>query len=475
MLELWLPHDDCVFASVFRGAAGEKCWLPQAHNLRPSPEGLARCFEMTRGPPPHTLSAMKKVLAARESGTPLRIVFVPADHYTSADLANVVPARVKTLLAQLGANHNFGPFIGRTEAWLTDGQQGLLSPFNGTDWADTKKLFNHVKQELPAFSQTNDVAVFLMKTPNNGNTRADQKPLRHIHMAGNSDNSFVHEFAHGAINLSDEYSPQHTPPAKPDLANIASSAAPGKTCNDKWGDQMGVPVHPHTAAPGMASWFSPGDVVGCHRIPGTVRVGGTTKPGNWDAPVRQMQCLMYQSGVPTWTMCPVCQRATERFFAQLGNRRRTITFDRFPDGHPITSPLPLAGNEFLAHGVKFAPDAFHYAPWLKVQPAVKPDTSIGNHLAMVEKGNTDQLVSRNIRMAFDWECEYVRVAFHGASANYVLEGFNDRSKSIGQTTFQATLGQGPETIELRDPSRSIASVEFGEDTAMTLITEITFG
>ena len=331
-----------------------------------------------------------QLLQPTDPGTPLRVVFVPSSHYTEPGGAGLADfnQRVSTMFSNLSNHVFFRRYLDRMAVWRIDSTTTKDLSTDSRDrniFGNDAEVLKWVQKKVPDFEPANDdVVVFCMGVPAAGNIRGDHRsakqPMNVVNMAFDGAGAFVHEFGHAFADLGDEYSPQKTPPApQPSDPNIALQNSPGYTCNDKWGELLGLTYHPHPDVPDMMREFTTNDTVGCVHITGS-------RASNWYRPVNYNRCIMDKGGTE-YPFCPVCHRHLEKLMHGYGTGETRVTFDRLPDGHEITQPLGLQGNEFLPLGVAFEPDPIHYAARLKTQPAVLQGAygAAKNCLAMVKK------------------------------------------------------------------------------------------
>lgn len=400
---------------------------------------------------------MPQIYQATEPGTPWRVVFVPSSQWTQTGMNSDYAVRVGKMWYDFARHTFFHRFLGRISAWRIDRQltNDLKSPHN---FPDEPRVLSLVKNEVPSFDIANrDMVVFVYG--GSGHTRGDPNWLL---IERGQENAFVHEIGHAFCGLGDEYYNPHPAQVSPRYPNLADNQS-GSTCQDKWGDMLGLVVHPH---PDLAHLSLPTQQIGCvfHR---------QSYP-NWAAPTAGY-CIMDKQG-NDYPYCPVCQRHVEGLMRRYGDGDIRYTFDSLPDGLKITTPRLLTGNEFLAYGLRASPDPVHYAANLQTQPAVVMAGPNGDTpcLGMVEAGNVNQAVSRNIRLHFDWPLSLVALSFWGASARYHLQAYDGQGQHIRSEYQDAILHTGPFEISLSDPQGRIRMVEFGEDTAITLIREIRY-
>lgn len=134
------------------------------------------------------------------------------------------------------------------------------------------------------------------RTPNIGITRGDPNILT---IESSRISSLVHEFGHSFGGLGDEYGSRVSIDIPARNPNIASDHD-GDTCEDKWGDMMGLVIE----APG--TWIEGAPqlrTVGCHV---------TTEPSSeatWYRPTLEA-CIMNQIN-DSFPFCPVCARHLE--------------------------------------------------------------------------------------------------------------------------------------------------------------------
>jgi hypothetical protein len=116
----------------------------------------------------------------------------------------------------------------------------------------------------------------------------------------NSFYGFIHEFGHAFGRLGDEYDGAFTRPGVvPDKANIASDHT-GNTCQDKWGDLIGVEFE----TPGTWVEHRPKlRTVGCFDALEEESPGNRFKPS-------EEGCVMKNGDA--FPFCPVCERELER-------------------------------------------------------------------------------------------------------------------------------------------------------------------
>jgi hypothetical protein len=423
---------------------------------------------------------MPKIHEPTEAGTPLRLVFVPSSHFTDAGgpgIGDYVP-RVDTLWAKFSQHVFFRRYLSRVAAWRLDipsGTDKRPNPAERDLFGNEIEVLNWVQSRVPQFNPENgDVIVFFVGMPAAGNVRGTsieekrgnllsyEAEVSWVNMAIGGEGAFVHEFGHAFGHLGDEYGGNWVNTARPEYPNVAEQV-PGYACQDKWGDMLDLAFHPHPDLGHLAGQYT--GQIGCF---------ANAHALNWYKPTDHA-CLMNQCG-SEWPFCPVCHRHLEKLMHRYGRGELVITFDHYPDGAQIAQPVLLKGNEFLAFGVAFAPDPIHYAAGLSTQPAILPGGygARGNCLAMVEEGNPQQHVSRNIHMAFDWPLKEVSVTFHGATARYHLEAYDENSNPIAISHQNAVLHQGPHRITVSDPQNRIRKVEFGEDQSITIITKLRY-
>ncbi|MBU0491541.1 MAG: M64 family metallopeptidase [Chloroflexi bacterium] len=433
---------------------------------------------------------MTQLHSPTEPGTPLRIAFVPSHHFGAVGPGSDFAQRVDTLWSYLSQHVFFKRYLSRIAAWRLDATRSDdMSPQQSALFAHEPVVLQWVQSAVPGFDpQNGDTIVFFVGQPAAGNVSGHSRlekrgispyeaPVNWVTMAIGEEVVLVHEFSHAFGHLGDEYQSHRTidntvPPAYPNVAD----KSPGCTCQDKWGAMWGLEVHPH---PDQLPAMGPSSFrIGCYP---DANAPNWSKPT--DGPTGDGFCLMGMGGrgLPQFAylpFCPVCQRHLEQLIHRYGTGETVVTFDRYPDGARITQPVLLQGPEFLAYGVALAPDPEHYAPAVKAQPAILPGAygATQHCLAMVLENDPAQHVARNIRLAFDWPLQAVTITFHGATARYHLEAYDQAGHPIpGAVAYQdAVLHQGPHTITVRDAQNRIRQVEFGEDQSVTIITELRY-
>ncbi len=401
--------------------------------------------------------------AATEPGAPLRIVFVPSHHYGQVGPGSDFAKRVDKMWGLFKNHVFFRRYLSRISAWRIDAiRQNDMNPNSPDLFGNDAVILKWVQSEVSGFDpKKGDVFVFCVGLRENGNVRSDQNPPQ-VTMAFGGEASIVHELGHAIGNLGDEYGGNWVNQAHPEHANVAENA-PGYTCQEKWGDMMGLVVHAHPALPQIANNYP--TKIGCF---------ANAHALNWYKPTDH-HCLMNQCG-SEWPFCPVCQRRLEKVMHRYGTGETTVTFESLPDGFEIKQPLLLKGNEFLAYGVKFSPAPHHYAASLKTQPAILTGGfgAPQNYLGMVQENNHQQPVSRNISIAFDWPLKEVKITFYGATSRYHLQAYDAAGNLLATAYQNAFLHQGPFQITVRDSQNNIRKVEFGEDQSITVITKIQY-
>jgi hypothetical protein len=177
---------------------------------------------------------------------------------------------------------------------------------------DQTKIREFAVERVPFLDfEQNDQIIFIveseayandpLRTPNIGITRGDPNILT---IESSRINSLVHEFGHSFGGLGDEYGSRVSIDIPSRNPNIASDHS-GDTCDDKWGEMMGLVVE----APG--TWIEGAPhlrTVGCHV---------TTLPSsaaNWYRPTSEA-CIMNQIN-DNFPFCPVCARHLESLMSR---------------------------------------------------------------------------------------------------------------------------------------------------------------
>jgi hypothetical protein len=401
---------------------------------------------------------MQQLHQATENGNPLRIAFV-AVHTRTTGPGSDYDTSVQGMWSSLAQHVYFRQYVQRISAWRIDAQRNDdLNTDITVPYIHQANVLQLIQSEIPDFDQNNgDVMVFC--GPTNGQTRADPNVLQ---IAEGRESAFLHEFGHGFGGLGDEYNKPYTAQAIPQSPNLADSNS-GTTCFDKWGDMIGLAVHPH---PDLAHLQLSQQLVGC--------VQSNHSYINWSVPTNNY-CIMYASN-SLHPFCPVCYRHIEGLMRRYGSGEISFAFDQLPDGHNITSKRLLIGNEFLARGLALTIDPIHYAPTLTTQPAIVMAGGQNNipSLTMAVQGNVDQLASRNIQMWFHWPVSRVRIKFRGASMPYDLVAYDSASNEVARAQQTAVFNQGSQDVEVSTQQPGITMVEFGEDRSVTLIERISY-
>ncbi|NOZ00192.1 MAG: hypothetical protein GXP40_13485 [Chloroflexi bacterium] len=434
-----------------------------------------------------------KLHTPKEPGKPLRIVFVPSHHYAKPDLPEILPwyrnplqwlvqriyyfirtifrlaewrkippnsdyiRHVDKMWSDLSKHVFYRRYLNRMEVWRIDWTRS--DDMKAAIPAESK-VRQLVKNKAQGFNSDNsDVIVFCIGEKDQGNTRGEPN---FVQMARDMHRYFIHEFSHSFGGLADEYPRTTRNTAPPVSPNVAEEKRPGYTCKDKWGDMFGLVVHAHPDVSSRTGQYQA--KVGCYQ---------NAAATNWYKPTEKY-CVMSQQG-PEWPYCPVCQRHLEKLMHRYGTGETVVTFDRYPDGAKITKPVLLKGNEFLAHGIAFAPDPSHYEPQAKGQPAILKNSYgvPGNYLAITDAGKYKHNM-RNLHITFDWPQKEVTVTFYGATSPYHLEAYDKNGTPVAKSLQNAVLNQGPFQVTVKDPKNRIHKVEFGHDVSITAITELRY-
>jgi hypothetical protein len=177
---------------------------------------------------------------------------------------------------------------------------------------DQTRIKEFAVERVPSLDfEGNDQIIFIveseayandpLRTPNIGITRGDPNILT---IESSRINSLAHEFGHSFGGLGDEYGSRVSIDIPSRNPNIASDHD-GDTCDDKWGDLIGLVIE----APG--TWIEDAPhlrTVGCHL---------TTLPpsaATWYRPTLEA-CIMNQIN-DRFPFCPVCARHLESLMSR---------------------------------------------------------------------------------------------------------------------------------------------------------------
>jgi hypothetical protein len=169
---------------------------------------------------------------------------------------------------------------------------------------------------------------------------------------------------------------------------------------------------------------------------------------------------------------------SERNSRSISTKVTRITFDRFPDGTPITPERFLTGDEFLSKGIRLAgaPEASYCSE--ATATAIRPAGTYGGvtfpFLTTASPGVINRCNSIPIAITFAYPTRQVSLTFAGASVTYVMKAYDRAGRLLGTAQKDAVFKGGTFDITFNSETTNISKVTFGYQAAITAIKEIRY-
>lgn len=157
-----------------------------------------------------------------------------------------------------------------------------------------------------------------------------------------------------------------------------------------------------------------------------------------------------------------------------------ITFDKLPDGMPVTNDRFLKGDEFISQEIRLrgAPEASYCAD-AKATAIRRAGTFSGINFPFLTSASPTQINRCNtipVEIRFVKPVRSVSLTFAGASVVYTMNAYDGSGKRLGSIQKNAVLNGGTSDITFTSTSSiaNISRVTFGRQAAVTAIKEIRY-